>query len=59
MFHQFSNKIEKCLLLVTMEDSPQTEKSNHESLELRRQYREKKVDVLKELDLEKMKEGTH
>ena len=57
MFHQFSDKIQKCLLLVAIEDAPKTRKSNHEALELQRRCWEKKTEIPKDLNLEKTKEG--
>ena len=57
MFHQFSDKIQKCLLLVAIEDAPKTRKSNHEALELQRRCRGKKAEILKDLNLKKTKEG--
>ena len=57
MFHQFSDKIQKYLLLVAIEDAPKTRKSNHEALKLQRRCREKKAEILKDLNLEKTKEG--
>ena len=56
MFHQFSSKIQRCLMLVAIEDSPTTKRANHSSLELQRKCREKKADLLKEFNLEKTKE---
>ena len=43
-------------MLVAMEDAPSTIRSNHGALELQRKCREKKADVLKELNLNKTKE---
>ena len=57
MFHQFSDKIQACLLLRVIEDAPNTIKSNHEALKLQQWCREKKAEILKDLNLEKTKEG--
>ena len=57
MFHQFSDKKQKCLLLVAIDNAPQTRKLNHEALERHHQCQGKKSDVLNELNLEKTKEG--
>ena len=56
MFHQFSSKIQRCLMLVAIEDLPKTIRANHSSLELQRKCREKKAELLKEFNLEKAKE---
>jgi len=43
-------------MLVAIEDSPKTIRANHSSLELQRKCREKKAELLKEVNLEKTKE---
>ena len=43
-------------MLVATEDAPSTIRGNHAALELQRKCREKKADVLKELNLNKTEE---
>ena len=43
-------------MLVATEDAPSTIRSNHGALELQCKCREKKTDVLKELNMNKTKE---
>ena len=57
MFHQFSEEIQKLLIVIAMEDALETTRENHESLELQHLCCERKADFLKEINLEKTKES--
>ena len=57
LFHQFSEEVQRCIVMVAMEDAPQTRTENMEELELQRECKRKKEEIMKKEGMEKATEA--
>jgi hypothetical protein len=56
MFHQFDPKMRECLLMVAIEDAPETISGNRDDLDKQQEAKRKKEEMIKKKSLEKAKE---
>ena len=57
LFRQFSKNIQRCVVMVAMEDAPATRSENTEELELQQEYKRKKEETMKKKGMEKATEA--
>jgi hypothetical protein len=56
MFHQFHPKMRECLLMVAIEDAPETISSNRDNLDKQQEAKRKKEEMIEKKSLERAKE---
>ena len=57
MVHQFERRMCECLLMVAIEDAPQTVSVNREELDNQREAKRKKEEMIEKKSLEKAEEA--